>query len=171
MRLLIILFVFFCSSCSRMPDHMKTGYTMINKHLKNMASEHNWEPEAIGGSFYGGDIKALFSAVIIIVDQFDIHASRKLLVDGSKKFLNTINKNENAPVHLNHFPFKNEDIEYSIALYSPDSKYLGYVHLLKGKIFYRKADEFDHLVDVHKETYAEALELLKSDHADVASKD
>ncbi len=168
---LISLFSLLCVSCSRMPDHMQTGYSMIHTHYENVASTKNWIPHAIGGSFYGGDIKALFSHLIVVLDDLDIKKCRQFLIEGSTGFLETINENENAIDHLNHFPFTHKDIKYSLMICSKDGKLLGDVLLLKGKIFYSKSDEFEHLVDVHKETYAEALELLKSDHADVASKD
>lgn len=165
---MLFLFLLITSfSCARMPPHMKAGYTSINKHIEKMENSEHWMKEAIGGSFYDGDIKLLTVSFIVLSDNFNIEQARSLMVKGVETFLTSINMNDQLIPHLNHYPFTYQDIDYSISLYTPERKWLGFVLLVKDRLCFYKTKEFityesPQTEKVHEEPYTEALQKVNA---------
>jgi len=149
---------------------MATGYTLIHEHHDEMVKSCNWIPQAIGGSFYGGDIKMLTTCFMIIEEEYDIEKTREYIIKGANQFLKEINSNENAITHLNHYPFTYEDLDYSLIICSKNRTLLGHTFLLKGDVMFSKADEFKHLQRIHEESYSEALEKVQTSLLQTAPK-
>lgn len=150
-----------------MPPHEKAGYISINRHIQKMQNTESWKPDAIGGSFYDGDIKLLTVAFIAPADYFNIDHLRSLMINGIETFLTSINTNDQVIPYLNHYPFTYQDIDYGISVYSPEGKWLGHAFLLKGDLVYFKTNEFRNsegkrTEQIHEEPYPEALHKIKT---------
>jgi hypothetical protein len=156
----IICFLLFCFGCQQAPPYMKEGYAIIHSHHKEMVQAAKWIPISIGGSYYGGDIKCLSTDFMVVQDDFNIEKARELIIQGTQKFLNSINTNAKVVQHLNHHPFNSKDLDYSINIVNKDLESLGLVFISKGKVFYCKKSDPDTLTDVHEESYEEALERV-----------
>lgn len=157
----LFLVLLVCFSCTRISPHTKAGLTIINTHFKEMRVREGWVPESIGGSFCD-NIVMLTATFLVEGDDFNISSSRKKIIQGSELFLSQINQNEKLIPHLNHYPFTNKDIEYGVSIYTKEGKWLGYVSLIKGNLYFSKVNELGNLERIHKESYLEALEKLKS---------
>jgi hypothetical protein len=155
---IVILFLLFYTGCHSPPPHMKEGYAIIHSHHKEMVQAAKWIPISIGGSYYGGDIKCLSTDFMVVQDDFNIENARELIIEGTQRFLKSINTNLKLIQHLSHYPFVSKDLKYSISICDKNFNLLGLVHTCNRKIFYSKITNPDTLTDVHEESYEEALE-------------
>jgi hypothetical protein len=161
MKLFKIIFpLLFCCCCQHVPQHMKEGYAIIHSHHKEMVEAAKWIPVAIGGSYYGGDIKCLSTDFEVIQEAFEVEKARELIIEGTQKFLKSINTNPHVTPHLNHYPFTSKDLDYSVGIVDKDFNLLGHVFICKGKVLYSKTDPSENLCRVHEESYEEALERV-----------
>jgi len=159
---LLLFLLLLSTSCTRVPPFEKAGYTSINNHIQQMNKSEHWVAESIGGSFNDDVVKKLNVGFIVSAEQFNIEYARSILVKGIEIFLNSINTNEKLIPYLHHYPFTHQDLVYSVALYTPEGKWLGFSFLINGELCFFIADEFKHLEKVHEEPYSEALEKIKA---------
>lgn len=107
----------------------------------------------------------------------NIDQARRLVVESSQIFLSMINEDKKLRPYLHTYPFTGNNIKISIDFDEPgktwkDSEEISLVMLLDGKIFYDTHDE-EALIrhkSLHKETYEEAVKIVKAEKNEMKPK-
>ncbi len=160
MRHYLFLFLIFVCGCSRIPPHTASGLSVIHHHQEEMYEKHDWLPQSKGGSFSEDQVRKLSTSFDIILNNYDIDETRRLLLEGAEKFLEEINRDPQLLPHLAHHPFTFKDIKYSLLVISPDDRLIGHTFLMQGNAIFSAANEYEELYRVHEEPYVEACEKV-----------
>jgi hypothetical protein len=124
--------------------------------------------------YYGGGGGFLENVKIIslhykTIKQLPIDDARVLFITCVEELLKRINENEKIRPYLEHYPFTEKGLEFSISLYDENKErvppsFPAYVSLINKKIYYAYYDyETDMLKDLYSEPYQEALSIVKKE--------
>ena len=144
-------------------------------NVKDMSKQHKL-------SYFGGGGAFLYNVKNINIsfasrEMMDLGQARKLLISCSEELLRRINANDRIRPYLEHFPFSEKGIDLSISYFDSklnhiQSKYIAGVFIINGNICYAVYDqEASTLKTVHKESYQEALKIVRSQNDTQESSD
>jgi hypothetical protein len=150
----------------------------INKQLK----KHGFLCSSTGG---GGDGKRIARLGIGFdtSESLTINTARKYFVQSFLEYLNDINQNESLKEHFTEWPFKGENLKYTLNVKvgdgvwpkfpngrTPDNR-ISYVQINEGNIRYLIDVHRDKLPEtIHSETLEEAIAILKAENGNTPSK-
>ena len=163
------------SSCGpEQADHVKAAYRIMHEHIDDMKNDYGARPYGIGGGFLENVNKLRIH--FVVVGSFTVEEARRFLYQTSQQFLKKINDDEEIRPYLSDYPFTANNLSYSFFVRNEDSQkvifesfedYDGHVSdfgIYEGKISYSISTQ-DKLgyQDVHRETFAEAEEILRNE--------
>ncbi len=99
----------------------------------------------------------------------DVSQARRLFVNAAERLLSEINQGEQIRPYLDHYPFTNRGLSFSINFVNADNKRVtdgsvAYVFVVKGTIYYDKYDAGSkQLLDLYEEPYEEALRIVRAE--------
>lgn len=122
--------------------------------------------------YYGGGGGFLENVRVIAlhyrtVKHLSVDDARVLFINCVEELLKRINQDEKIRPYLEHYPFTEKGIEFSIAFYKNNkervpSSFPAYVFLINEKIYYDYYDrETEMLKDLYSEPYQESLSIVK----------
>ncbi len=169
-NLIIILILFFCSSCSKTDEEKKERLEnkIIGKTWRQLEKEKNLVPLGEGGSVTPGN--EYLELIFQYFEPLTIDEAREFVVYSAETFLHNLNSDEKLNKLLDK-PYPMKWIRIQIFIYNPDySKIqppgIAVIEFKENKIiyFYRREKiemKQKSFVIINQETYAEALEKLK----------
>jgi hypothetical protein len=142
----------------------KISNTIILEAAKKICTEKDCQFGGYGGYKPDGKVKALYLSLSYF-KPIKIQEARELLVYSTNTFLNKINSSKELRPYLEGYPATEKNIELRISV-SDDNKqikppYISYPAMLKGTCFYYIRNDKGRLELLHKETYAEAEQIVK----------
>lgn len=148
------------------PEYLKYVKEISRQFEKEIKKEYGLLCIGSGGSM-PHDVEEI-EIDCISYQNTSIEKARDLEVKATEKLLTIINNNKNLRPFLREYPFKHARAKVSIAFrkkdntrFTDDSVTL--VFQAKGNLFYCKYDALkNHLVDLAKEPYEEALKKVQS---------
>jgi len=174
---LILSFVFFCS-CVNKNDTAYLGYGEIISFSKKMQKKNHWDLFGIGGLYQEKTID-IMDVDYLSYDKIDLATARRQLITGIEEFLNDINHNLKIRPFLRTYPCTHKGVRIGI-LHSKTEindedetlfvspPYIASAYLSDGKVHYCIYDtEKKTLVNVHDETYEEALQIVLIENSEL----
>ena len=132
---------------------------------KELEKKYNLVPVGTGGSMM--DNIKMMAISFRYFGEIDIDTSRELIVKAIEHYLKNINTNAEVKPYLNNYPFTPGNIEIMLFLTRPNYKdfppgQLESITAWEGKIKYKANDSTNKkFISLHKETYEEAVAILK----------
>lgn len=143
------------------------GYEAISDYSEKVHKEYQWDLRGLGGIF--GDQIKKFNLDYETIKEVDVQEARRLLVMGVEGLLADINDGKLAPLPLVELPFTYEKLLFGLSFTNPEGFFVApphiyYALLIDGHIAYR-INTPKQSTRVHKETYEQALEIVKQENA------
>ena len=141
-------------------EHYK--YRLIDRYAKKMQKEKNFI--LIGSGGRGLDDVEIIGVTFYSFEKLNTEGARKLLLEVTDEFLNTINSYKKIRQHLRNFPFNSKNLRFDIIFIEEPGKsvpenYIAYISLTEGKIMYAN-DKNDQLKVIRNESYEEAVKIV-----------
>lgn len=145
------------SEKKKLADEIRTKVTTKLKREKDL------HPCGSGGGMMH-EIKML-ALSFDYYKQIDIDEARELLIIAVNEFVDAINADEKIRPYLYHYPFEHRKVEIRIFIRNPDGSRvengkLCVVSAIESILEYSTHDPDDRLLNIHEETYEEALKKI-----------
>lgn len=152
---------------------LSRGEQLVNITLARAAqiieNKYNIQPSGEGAAMPGGPIKELFLSFDIKGHEYTKNKLRELLIKCTEVLLNQVNTSEEIKPFLAKVPFTIENVQIVIYNLDKDGRELydpliSTAEISHGFLIYRTVDPSNsfRFKQEFKETYEEALELLKN---------
>lgn len=148
------------------PHYCKDVDKITKTFRRSVKEKYDLIPTAYGGSFMN-NISVISQTYSTYDKNYDVDQTRVLFVDCVEDYLSRINQDGKIKPYLAYSPFTETGLELSIYFQKAkfeyvDSEFIAGVMLVNGKLLYIKYDhESEKFVDVHRETYEEAVRIVK----------
>lgn len=148
------------------PQYCKYANKITNAFRHSVKEKYHLVPTSYGGSFMG-NISVISQMYSVYDKKYDVDEARALLVNCTQEYLNQINQDEKIKPYLSHVPFSENGLEFSIYFHKArfeyvDSEFVAGAILINGELHYSSYDhEKKKFVDVHRESYEEAVRIVK----------
>lgn len=160
-----------CIFCFISGSNERVDLKMIDKHINSFAVKKKEDGFYLFGS--GGQMMDNIKKVHLSFDlqkKVEIDEARVMLIDMTQDFIKQVNADEKIRPYLNNYPFDHMNAEFNINFKDKRHIYLeegiASAMMVGNKIYYSKSNsETSPLVTVFEETYAEALEKVKQQKA------
>ncbi len=149
-------------------EHCKIIDRITYKYLKEYILPQGLDCICIGGSMMG-DIQAV-ALGFVSYKALNVDEARKLYVNIVEEYLHRVNCNEEVRPYLHNYPFTINNLEFTIRFSHPngkriaDNEHVAHMFFIKSRnlLFYTSYDyKIDDFQDLHKESYEEALKIVK----------
>ncbi len=145
-------------------EHETIAYKVTEEVARALSKRYNLDPCGVGGSIQD-DVKQL-ALSFNCYRTLSIEEARDLIVSCALEYLEAINDDPELKPHLHDYPFTADNIEFSIFISYPDRSdvepgELCSVYILKDRITYQAEGRQDPLEIVHRESFEEAVRLVK----------
>ena len=165
-----IIFLFLFTACYSSPEYIKLSNHAISSFSKEVFYTDELLLIGAGGALHE-DIKIL-SLAFESRKELNLEKARKLFINTTEHFLSDINNNSSIKSYLHTYPMTIKNLHLSISFYNGQdrvkSNFIAFITIPNinpdkptDRIYYAIYDQnADILVDIHSETYQEALLAL-----------
>lgn len=164
--MLLLLNLFITTGCYSASKHVQLANNITSPFCKQLQKTHHLYLIGSGGGMM--DNVESISLTFVSHQKVNVEQGRKILVDVSETLLNRINAYPQIKPHLNNFPFTANNLDISILFETPSGEflrgeYLASLSVDEGRVIYAKYDPLNKkLFTVYRETYIQALEIIRS---------
>jgi hypothetical protein len=167
MRKYIVLFLLFPVLLVANQEYISLSHKISDQFVKDYSKRTGVNITGSGGGMM--DDIDLICLTFEGRQRLDVSGARRLYVDGVEDLLSRYNTSKIVRPYLHNFPFTIDNLRFMLGFEDGYGKHLasGFVALVlcaNGKIYYCYYDPgVDELLDLHEETYEEALRIVHAE--------
>ena len=162
---LLILLIPTLFACASTHPKIQIANSIMNDFCNEMKIKNNFVMTGIGQCNSPPDNLRALSISFLSEEKLNLDQARKLFICTCEEFLSAVNSDEHVRPWLSNYPFTGQNLEVMLSFKLKNGLRIGppfvtFVFVSQGMIYYSTYQN-EQFIDIHKESYEEALKIIK----------